>query len=198
MSRQRSLEEFKIEAVKQVTEKGKPVADVAQRLACPCTASNQYLFGIKGRTSISCDQGPVRLCETASAGWPSQLVWYLHRLDDQFAQALTSDDETRRTWCVALNVTRHVFAKGPQHRLHRQGPERVEQNLSLHRIHFRPQGGPLMPSVKLLILSESKQINIVDDLQGVARDLNSQRPTLIGFKRQRHQGNRHGTDSTAL
>ncbi len=32
MSRQRYPEEFKIEAVKQVTEKGKPVADVAQRL----------------------------------------------------------------------------------------------------------------------------------------------------------------------
>ncbi|SMD07836.1 transposase [Pseudomonas monteilii] len=31
MSRQRYPEEFKIEAVKQVTEKGKPVADVAQR-----------------------------------------------------------------------------------------------------------------------------------------------------------------------
>ena len=32
MSRQRYPEEFKIEAVKQVTEKGKPVSDVAQRL----------------------------------------------------------------------------------------------------------------------------------------------------------------------
>ena len=32
MSRQRYPEEFKIEAVKQVTEKGNPVADVAQRL----------------------------------------------------------------------------------------------------------------------------------------------------------------------
>ncbi len=32
MSRQRYPEEFKIEAVKQVTEKGKPVAEVAQRL----------------------------------------------------------------------------------------------------------------------------------------------------------------------
>jgi len=32
MSRQRYPEEFKIEAVKQVTEKGKTVADVAQRL----------------------------------------------------------------------------------------------------------------------------------------------------------------------
>jgi len=32
MSRQRYPEEFKIEAVKQVTEKGKPVADVTQRL----------------------------------------------------------------------------------------------------------------------------------------------------------------------
>ncbi len=32
MSRQRYPEEFKIEAVKQVTEKGKPVADVAQCL----------------------------------------------------------------------------------------------------------------------------------------------------------------------
>ncbi|BDM22288.1 hypothetical protein KMS_R20460 [Pseudomonas sp. LRP2-20] len=32
MSRQRYPEEFKIEAGKQVTEKGKPVADVAQRL----------------------------------------------------------------------------------------------------------------------------------------------------------------------
>lgn len=32
MSRQRYPEEFKIEAVKQVTEKGKPVADAAQRL----------------------------------------------------------------------------------------------------------------------------------------------------------------------
>ncbi len=32
MSRQRYPEEFKIEAAKQVTEKGKPVADVAQRL----------------------------------------------------------------------------------------------------------------------------------------------------------------------
>ncbi|WP_372239214.1 IS3 family transposase [Pseudomonas sp. DE0157] len=32
MSRQRYPEEFQIEAVKQVTEKGKPVADVAQRL----------------------------------------------------------------------------------------------------------------------------------------------------------------------
>jgi len=32
MSRQRYPEEFKIEAVKQMTEKGKPVADVAQRL----------------------------------------------------------------------------------------------------------------------------------------------------------------------
>ncbi|WP_240478628.1 transposase [Pseudomonas cremoricolorata] len=32
MSRQRYPEEFKIEAVKQVTEKGKSVADVAQRL----------------------------------------------------------------------------------------------------------------------------------------------------------------------
>ncbi len=32
MSRQRYPEEFKIEAVKQVTEKGKPVAEVVQRL----------------------------------------------------------------------------------------------------------------------------------------------------------------------
>lgn len=32
MSRQRYPEEFKIEAVKQVIEKGKPVAEVAQRL----------------------------------------------------------------------------------------------------------------------------------------------------------------------
>ena len=32
MSRQRYSEELKIGAVKQVTEKGKPVADVAQRL----------------------------------------------------------------------------------------------------------------------------------------------------------------------
>lgn len=32
VSRQRYLEELKIEAVKQVIEKGKPVADVAQRL----------------------------------------------------------------------------------------------------------------------------------------------------------------------
>ena len=32
MSRQPYPEEFKIEAVKQETEKGKPVADVAQRL----------------------------------------------------------------------------------------------------------------------------------------------------------------------
>ncbi len=32
MSRQRYREEFKIEAVKQVTEKCRPVADVAQRL----------------------------------------------------------------------------------------------------------------------------------------------------------------------
>ncbi len=32
MSRQRYPEEFKIEAVKQVIEKDKPVADVAQRL----------------------------------------------------------------------------------------------------------------------------------------------------------------------
>lgn len=32
MSRQRYPEEFKIEAFKQVTEKGKPVAEVAQRL----------------------------------------------------------------------------------------------------------------------------------------------------------------------
>lgn len=32
MSCQRYPEEFKIEAIKQVTEKGKPVADVAQRL----------------------------------------------------------------------------------------------------------------------------------------------------------------------
>lgn len=32
MSRQLYPEEFKIEAVKQVTEKGRPVADVAQHL----------------------------------------------------------------------------------------------------------------------------------------------------------------------
>lgn len=32
MSRQRYPEEFKIEAVKQVAEKGEPVANVAQRL----------------------------------------------------------------------------------------------------------------------------------------------------------------------
>ncbi|MGY4526811.1 transposase [Pseudomonas sp. TE21394] len=31
MSRQRYAEEFKIEAVKHLTEKGKPIADVAQR-----------------------------------------------------------------------------------------------------------------------------------------------------------------------
>ena len=35
MSCLRYPEEFKIEAVNQVTERGKPVADIAQRLAMP-------------------------------------------------------------------------------------------------------------------------------------------------------------------
>lgn len=39
MSNPRYPEDFKIEAVKQVTEKGKPVADVAQRLSMPSCVS---------------------------------------------------------------------------------------------------------------------------------------------------------------
>ena len=38
MSNQRYPEEFKIEAVKHITERGLRVADVAERQACPRTA----------------------------------------------------------------------------------------------------------------------------------------------------------------
>ncbi|GLO14117.1 hypothetical protein PPUJ20028_26990 [Pseudomonas putida] len=42
MSRERFPKEFKIEAIKQVTEKGNPVADVAQRLGM--SAHNLYAW----------------------------------------------------------------------------------------------------------------------------------------------------------
>lgn len=45
-SRQRYPEAFKIEAVKQVNEKGKPVSDVAQRWACSMRCL-QHLFSFR-------------------------------------------------------------------------------------------------------------------------------------------------------
>mgnify|MGYP000094159383 CR=1 FL=1 len=46
MSQKRFPEEFKIEAVKQVTEKGKPVADVAQRRRAEQRVRNGMTDGI--------------------------------------------------------------------------------------------------------------------------------------------------------
>ena len=43
MSRQRFPEEFKIEAVKQVTERGYPVAEVASRLGVSANSLYQWL-----------------------------------------------------------------------------------------------------------------------------------------------------------
>ena len=42
MSRQRYTEEFKIEAVKQVTERSHPVTEVATRWGYPATVSSQW------------------------------------------------------------------------------------------------------------------------------------------------------------
>lgn len=43
MTRQRYPETFKIEAVKQITERGRPVADVARAVIPPKTRGDSYL-----------------------------------------------------------------------------------------------------------------------------------------------------------
>lgn len=111
MSRQRYPEEFKIEAVKQVTERGRPVAEAAQRLylAVALALFSRQVIGWSMQPMMCSD---LALDALLAALWRRKPQQQMMIHSDQGIQFSSSDWQT---FLKANNVTSSMSRRGNCH-----------------------------------------------------------------------------------